>query len=132
MVITMSRKDTTKTITYRENSQVADLFDELLECDDRDKSEIYREIVREWMMERGLDDGSAEAIISDIEQEIRDIDNQIDELKRKKQELQDKKDKVESLAGSVDLDSSGSNSAESGASRRKKPTFEKVEGGGNA
>jgi hypothetical protein len=131
MVIKMSRKDTTKTITYRENSQVAELFDELLECDDRDKSEIYREIIREWMMERGLDDESAEAIIGDIEQEIRDIDKQMDELKRKKQELQEKKDKVESLASSVDLDGSGSNSAESGASRRKKPVFEK-KGGDNA
>jgi septal ring factor EnvC (AmiA/AmiB activator) len=99
----MVKKDRSKNITYRDSSEVVSLFEELVELDDRDQTEIIRDITHEWIMEQGLDEDARKALVEEIQQDIRNLEEEARKKNRKIEELKKKKETVEELIDGIEL-----------------------------
>jgi predicted nucleic acid-binding Zn-ribbon protein len=110
----MPRKDSHTNISHREDSNVQQLFEELLKQNNLSSSDWVRKKKREWLMEQGLDGETAETLISELEDDIRDIEDEICEKERELEDLRQRKKKIQSLSGEVDLSSGDGSSGEGG------------------
>lgn len=118
-------------ITHRDDDDVQDLFEEMLSQKGMKKSEWIKEKKREWLIEQGLDEDSADSLINEIDDDIRrlvnrkkelekkkiEIDQEISEIKNRKDDLQKKKEKIKDLSGEVDLDDSDDDGSDIDSSR---------------
>jgi hypothetical protein len=110
----MPRKDSHTNISHREDSNVQQLFEEVLEQNNLSSSDWVRKKKREWLMKQGLDDGTAETLISELEDDINDLEDDVREKERELEDLRQRKKKIQSLSGEVDLSSGGGSSGEGG------------------
>jgi len=88
-------KDERKTITYRDNRDVINLFEQLVDYDDRSKSQIIRSLMRDYVEEKGVDEDAKKSIIRDLEDRIREKERELDELKRKKERFEELSEEVD-------------------------------------
>jgi predicted nucleic acid-binding Zn-ribbon protein len=97
-------------LNHRDYDSVQELFEEVVRLDDdiENTSEWIRQKKREYLMENGLDDSSADDLIRELEDEMREIEDEIRQKERKLEELKERKEKVRELAGSVELEQEGS------------------------
>jgi predicted nucleic acid-binding Zn-ribbon protein len=97
-------------LNHRDYDSVQELFEEVVRLDDdiENTSEWIRQKKREYLMENGLDESSADDLIRELEDEMREIEDEIRQKERKLEELKERKEKVRELAGSVELEQEGS------------------------
>ena len=89
------KKDGRTTITYRDCKEVVDLFEELLDVDDRNSSEVIRNLVRQYIEENGVTEEAKESILRDLEDRIYEKRKELEELERKKERIENLSEEVE-------------------------------------
>ena len=72
-------------LNHRDYDSVQELFEEVVRLDDdiENTSEWIRQKKREYLMENGLDDSSADDLIRELEDEMREIEDEIRQRERK-------------------------------------------------
>jgi predicted nucleic acid-binding Zn-ribbon protein len=123
-------------LNHRDYDSVQELFEEVVQLDDdiQNTSEWIRHKKREYLMEHGLDDDTADDLIRELEDEMREIEDEIRQKERKLEELKERKEKVRELAGSVELEQEGSDGGDESdevKELRAKGYGIKKKGGGN-
>lgn len=92
-------------LNHRDYDSVQELFEEVVQLDDdiENTSEWIRQKKREYLMEHGLDDDTADDLIRELDEQIRDVEDEIRSKERELEQLRERKERIQELADTVDL-----------------------------
>ena len=98
----MVHKDRSKTITFRDKPEIVELFEALVEADEREQVDIIRELYRDWVTEQCLTEDAMEALVDEIDEDIRDLQKEVRRKQKEIEELKERKEKLRELAEEAD------------------------------